>query len=227
MVRVVLLGLGVLAFVVSPATAAIGDWWIVPIHHRDGGGWIEYPGAGYNGTSAWGANTIDGVRRVYWELSEGQPGSESSGAVVPSTVELYTIEFFDPTAGGNGWQPIESQIRGVNGENYPYDDMIPWVGAWGTNHQWIGSEGHDPGGDWEPTGPGPHVPESADYNAGANGIYMWLTRGSWVYAKWDFSWAIDRSWSYLKFTQVTPEPGTLGLLSVAGLALLRRRKKAL
>lgn len=33
--------------------AAIGETWVLPIHHRDGGGWVEHPGAGYAGTSAW------------------------------------------------------------------------------------------------------------------------------------------------------------------------------
>lgn len=203
-----------------PAVAYIGDTYILPIHHRDGGGWVEYPGAGYGGTSAWGASGPDGVRRVYWELS---------GA--PATTELYIIEAFAPTAGGTNWQPIESQFKGVNGETYPMEPLIPWAGAWGTNHQYIGSEG-DLSGTWKATGPGPHTPESADYNAGANGIYMWLTNGSWLYAKWDFGWPINRSWSALRLTQVTgeyiPEPSSLmalvaGLAGLAGVAIRRRR----
>jgi hypothetical protein len=32
---------------------------------------------------------------------------------------------------------------------------------------------------------------------------MWLTRGSWTYAKWDFPFEIDRAWSAIRLTQVT------------------------
>ncbi len=36
---------------------------------------------------------------------------------------------------------------------------------------------------------------------------MWLTAGSWMYAKWDFGFTINRSWSALRLTQVTPIAG--------------------
>ena len=48
------------------------------------------------------------------------------------------------------------------------------------------------------------MPDSDDYNAGPFGFYMWMKAGSWLYAKWDFGDAIDRSWSALRLTQVTP-----------------------
>jgi hypothetical protein len=32
---------------------------------------------------------------------------------------------------------------------------------------------------------------------------MWLTRGAYLYAKWDFSWGIRHTWSALRLTQVT------------------------
>jgi len=210
----------VLVCLAATAMAVPGETWILPIHHRDGGGWTEYPGAGYGGTSAWGANTMDGVRRVYWELS----GTGSMGNAVPGTTELYTIEWFRPTTGNAGWQPIESQIKGVDGETYPMEPLIPWVGAFGTNHQYVGAENGTPGS-WTATGPGPHTPDSADYNAGANGIYMWLGghgSASWLYAKWDYGWAIDHTWSALRLTQITPEPTSL-LLLLLGAPLLRRR----
>ncbi len=201
-------------------SAAPGDVYILPIDHLDGGGWTTLPGAGYNGTNAYSANTIDGVRRVYWS--------------VPNlTQALYLIEWFRPTTGAAGWQPIESQIRGVDGENYPNDPLIPWVGAFGTNHQYIGAENGTPG-TWVSTGSGPHTPESEAYGAGANGKYMWLgghTGNSWLYAKWDYGWAIDHAWSALRLTEVvipTPEPGSLlamgaGLISMAGMAFRRRK----
>lgn len=220
--RKVLVFMAIVAWAATPVLGAVGETWILPIHHRDGGGWIEYPGAGYGGSSAWGASGMDGTRRVYWELS----GIGSLGNPVPSTTELYKIEFFVPLVGNGGWQPIESQIRGVDGEQWPNDTLIPWVGAWGTNHQYVGSE-FPPGtrGSWKATGPGPHTPEGGDYSAGPNGIYMWLgghTSASWLYAKWDFGWSIDRTWSALRVTQV-PEPMSLLLLAFGGTALLRRK----
>jgi len=210
----------VLVCLAATAMAVPGETWILPIHHRDGGGWTEYPGAGYDGTSAWGANTMDGVRRVYWELS----GTGSMGNAVPGTTELYTIEVFGATAGGTAWQPVESQIKGVDGETYPMEPMIPWDGAYGTNHQYVGSDGSNDGA-WHSTGPGPHTPESAAQDAGPGGIYMWLGghgSPSWLYAKWDYGWAIDRSWSALRLTQITPEPTSL-LFLLLGAPLLRRR----
>lgn len=198
------------------AMAAPGDSWILPIHHRDGSGWTEHVGAGYDGASAWSANTTDGTRRVYWEMS---------GAGIPAEVELYTIEFFAPTAGAGNWHPIESQIKGVDGETYPMEPLIPWEGAYDTNHQYIGSEfGEADRGNWKTTGPGPHTPASAEPDATPDGIYMWLKGGSWLYAKWDYGWAIDRSWSALRVTQVTPEPAS-ALLLLLGLPLLRRKSR--
>jgi len=201
------------------ASSAMAASWILPIHHRDGGGWTELPGAGYGGSSAWQASGPDGVRRIYWSL-------EGSG--VPTGTFLYSIEFYAPTQGAGNWQPIESQFNGSAGENWPIEPGIPWAGAYGTNHQWIGSEfTPDKAGTWVTTGPGPHTPESADYNAGPNGTWMWLKENSWLYAKWDFPWSIDRSWSALRIT-IIPEPGTFvalasGLVGLAGFAIRRRK----
>jgi hypothetical protein len=197
--------------------AAPGQSWILPIHHREGGGWTEYSGAGYGGTSAWQGADADPTRRIFWELG---------GAGVPSSIELYAIEFWVPTLGPGMWQPIESQFHGVNGEDWPIETDIPWVGSGGSNHQYIGSDfAAGDAGAWKGTGPGPHTPESEFYNAGSNGTYMWLTEGSWLYAKWDFPFRIDRSWSALRVTQVTPEPTTLALLALGMLIPLRRRRE--
>jgi hypothetical protein len=221
--RRAMLVLAIVGFMAAPTLAAVGESWILPIDHRDGGGWTELPGAGYNGTSAWEASGMDGVRRVYWSLS----GIGSMGNPVPSTTEQYTIEWFAPTTGAQDWQPIESQIKGVDGETFPMEPLIPWAGAYGTNHQYIGTNGA-PGGTWATTGPGPHTPESADYNAGPNGIYMWLggwQSASWLYAKWDYPWSIDHAWSAIKLTQVTPEPISMLLFGLGGLAMLRRKPR--
>ncbi|MGQ9454827.1 MAG: PEP-CTERM sorting domain-containing protein [Armatimonadota bacterium] len=208
----------VLVLLVTVGSAATAQSWILPIHHRDGGGWIECPGAGYNGSSAWKASGADGIRRVYWSL-------EGSG--VPTGTNLYIIEFWVPAGYPNdgGWQPIESQFNGGAGENWPMEPGIPWAGAYGTNHQWIGSEYGPNDSGWKSTGPGPHTPDSPAYNAGAGGTYMWLKETSWLYAKWDFPWDINRCWAELRITLV-PEPSSFVALlaGVPALVLFRRRK---
>ena len=53
---------------------------------------------------------------------------------------------------------------------------------------------------------------------------MWLMKGSWMYAKWDFGWDITRCWSAIRLTQITPEPAS-ALLLLLGAPLLLRRKR--
>ncbi|HOW72504.1 MAG TPA: PEP-CTERM sorting domain-containing protein [Phycisphaerae bacterium] len=112
---------------------------------------------------------------------------------------------------GTAWQPIESSFNGYAGETYPMEPAIPWDGMWGTNHQYVGSDGANTRA-WLATGPGPHTPESAAQNAGANGIYMWLKQGSTLYAKWDFGWDITRAWSAIRLTSV--DTGTSWILPI-------------
>jgi hypothetical protein len=75
-----------------------------------------------------------------------------------------------------------------------------------TNHQYIGSEGEDDGA-WHPIDNngdgGPQAPFNENFNTPPDGEYMWLRAGSWIYAKWDFSFSFDRSWSALRLTQVS------------------------
>ena len=209
--RVVGLSLAILAMAAVPAMAAPGDQWILGINHIDKQGeqpFTTYIGAGYsgpqsNGDSQYVGNAYGfassgavGVNRVYWEL---KGNAVNSGRAVPTTAELYSLEFYGTTeAGHNNWQPVESQYHGIVGEGYPHEPDIPWIGQSGTNHQYLASTGRDDGA-WHPIDNdgqgGPQGPDDASFNAYGDGIYMWLTSGSWLYAKWDFPFPIDRSWS--------------------------------
>lgn len=227
-----------------------GDQWILGFDslqnmYDSTGTTTILPGAGYGGTDAVGhVGSAGDIGRIFWELNGNNDlrvenglyyGTE--GPAVLNTPELYMIEFWDPGVGGNDWQPIESMYHGT-WEDFPMEDDIPWAGQHGTNHQWIGSEaGAATAGQWVSTGPGPQCPDSPDYYASGSSndsLYMWLTQGSRVYAKWDFPWPISRSWSVLRLTQVTvdgviPEPSSLialgsGLLGLAGVVMRRRRR---
>jgi hypothetical protein len=208
-----------LLVIVSPIMAAPGDQWILGIHHVDQQPlFTKYTGAGYSGPQssgsmeyvghAYGRSGAHGQARIYWELSGN---AIESGRPVPTSAQLYSLEFFGTTEfGHNGWQPVESQFRGVAGEMFPHEPLIPWSGAFGTNHQWIGSDGKD-NGEWNALDNngqgGPQAPFDENMDTPPDGIYMWLRRGSWLYAKWDFTFPIDRSWSALRLTQITgPEP---------------------
>ena len=201
------------------AKAFPGDQWILPITQRNNSGaWLAAPGAGYNGTTAYEAIGPDPTTRIYWALTGL---STVNNSPFPITTELYTIEWFQPTSGGEDWQPIEGNLRGnpdIAGSDGLMDSIVPWAGEYGQNHQWIGAQGTDgTPGNWTTTGPGPHTPESADYNAlGDNGLYMWLKAGAYLYAKWDFSFTIDHTWSALRVTQVTATRPVIQSISRSG-----------
>ncbi len=192
------------------ALAAPGDSWILPIDRLDGSFTI-LTGAGYGGSNAVQGTGIDGVRRVWWAMGN-QPG-------MPATKELFTVEFFVPLQGPLNWQPIET--ANVGEAEGAMNAVIPWAGQWGTNHMWLGSE-NGTRGTWKSTGPGPQAPVDATYTAAGNGIYVWLDKDASLYAKWNFGWDIDRAWSALRVTQITPEPAS-ALLLLLGAPLLRRR----
>ena len=187
----------------SPVWGFPGDQWILEIHHTQTGYFPPLAGAGYNGGDALEhIGTSGDSARIYWEMTDQL--SVGTSNPFPSTTELYTIEWFVPTQGAIDWQPIESQFHGSASETFPYDPSIPWAGVDGTSHQYIKADGGTRG-TWAAAGPGPHTPEGSAYNAGGyNGTLMWLTSGSWLYAKWDFPFNIDHTWSALRLTQITP-----------------------
>jgi hypothetical protein len=217
--RVFGLSLALLAVFALRAAAAPGDYWILGIDHIDNAGaFTTYTGAGYSGAMSIGssqfvgnaygrAGVFDSVARIYWKLGGL---SINNGTPVPTETALYSLQFIGtPGTGRYGWQPVESQFGGITGEQYPYDNRILWDGESNTNHQYIAANGANDR-NWHALGPGPHTPSSALHNASGSGTYMWLTAGSWLYAKWQFNIPSDcncnRSWSAILLKQ---EPPTL------------------
>jgi hypothetical protein len=229
--RKAVMGLAVLAMVATPALGAVGDWWTLCIDRVDNEShFTVYPGCGYdcgNGpTDCYRGTGMDGVARLWWNTLNAC--ETSPGAQLPDQAELFTVEYYCCCAecDAGAWQPIEAQFNGYTGDAYPIEPNIPWAGAYGTNHQYEGTEcTPEEAGTWKQAGPGPQAPESADYNAGPSGIYMWMKSGSVLYAKWDFGWDIDRCWDCIRITQVTPEPASALLLLLAAPVLLRRRSR--
>jgi hypothetical protein len=152
---------------------------------------VQYEGNSYGYNKP--GNLGLGINRVWWELSGNAiVGGTASGPAVPTTTELYSVEFF-----GTHFHGIVGEGNDGNPPNPSIDAHIPWQGQFGTNHQWIGGDGKD-NGTWNAMNNngvgGPQAPNSPAFNAPGTGTYM------------DFSFPIDRSWSALRLTQVTPLP---------------------
>ena len=219
--RSVGLSLAIAMMSASSAMAAVGDTWILGIDHIDNAGFFEiFTGAGYSGPQSSGATQYvgnaygrgpggplprDGSARIYWSLS----GLATNGDPLPTTTELYSVKYYGTTSpANNDYDPIEVDFNGPGpGDGQASNDpAIPWAGQFGTNHQWIVANNKTAGA-FSTAGPGPQAPNSAAYNAAGNGSYLWLQSGSWLYAKWDFTFDVRRSWSAIQLTQVTPAIG--------------------
>jgi hypothetical protein len=199
--------------ITAPLYANVGDSWILPIDHLNGS-FTTLPGAGYNGTDAVEGVGVNAYRSIWWKMNS-QPG-------MPSTMELFSVDFFVPTSGGLDWQLLET--ANVGEQEQTYNTVIPWTGLHNINHQELqtGDDGSHRG-QWKAAGPGPQAPASPDYNAGAQGTYVWLDKDAALYAQWDFasSWPVARAWSAIRVTQITPEPASVILL-LLGIPLLKR-----
>src|SRR6185312_15531953 len=108
--RVFGLSLALFALATAQSIAAPGDQWILGIHHIDNQGdkpFTTYTGGGYSGLQSSGAaqyvgnsygynnnGSAVGVNRVYWELSGN---SVNNSTPVPTTTQLYKVEYFATT----------------------------------------------------------------------------------------------------------------------------------
>jgi hypothetical protein len=207
----------VLACVVPALAGVPGQQWILPIDRIDNqGSFTLFAGAGYSGQDVYSRGGTDGVARIWWNFNPADANTN---------VELYTVEAWGNAAGAGGtdWQPIQAVLNGYAGDTFPIEPGIPWAGQFSTNHQWLGG-GVGTRDDWNQHGPGPQAPRDTDFNAPGDGINLWMKKGSVLFAKWDFPFAINRGYSAIRITQVTPEPASLMLL-LLGAPLLRRKSR--
>lgn len=193
--------------------AAMANEWIANVTLQ-GDGWSTVAGAGYNGSDAYSANTMNGVRRANWTFDF---------ADMSTTAFLAEIWVYVPTAGPHGWQPVEVTFNGSASDAWPIEPNIPWYGQYGTNHQYLGNDWNKTG-QWVKCGMGPQGPTDSDYYASGNGDKVWVKKGSTLYTKWDFGWAIGNTVSAVKLVTV-PEPSSLIALLAGVPALLMFRRK--
>ena len=150
--RRLVLSFAIVAMAALPSMAAPGDQWILGIHHIDH---VRPSVHDIYGCRIFRAAILrvirstsvilryceygaDGINRVWWELSGNAiVGGQPVGNPVPTTTELYKVELYGTPDGGHNsdYQPIEVAFHGIVARVYPTDPDIPWVGAFGTNHQ--------------------------------------------------------------------------------------------
>jgi hypothetical protein len=182
--------------------AADARSWIIENYQLQDSPFYEVIGGGYNGAN-YHYSTGKGIQRCYWQFDFPD---------VSSRPALYFVEQWAPSvmpAGVTGWDwlPIEVNFSGRDGEPWPLNNSIPWSGQYGQNHQWIGLDLPSSLGAFQATGPGPQAPASASCGAAGNGLFMWMRKGSWLYTKWDFTFAsMTHPVTALRITEVNPPP---------------------
>lgn len=198
--------------------------WIIENYQLQDGPFSEVQGGNFGGGNYhWSSSSGHGIQRAFWKFDFPD---------VPAEPRLYLVEQWVPdvmpdgVTSWTGFQPIEVTFRTDCNDceegqgntcfqgNCAYWDYIPWKGQFGTNHQWIKVDeqgfNQPPLGRWEPTGPGPQAPDGDDCDAWGDGpqsIFLWMQRGSTLYKKWTFPWAITAPVTALRITEVSePDP---------------------
>jgi len=152
----------------------------------------DFDGRGYKYSSGGAGN----IQRAWWELSVENCIPVGHSDLFPVKPALYHVFQWSPSVMPEGitywdWLPIECNINGREANeqgpglwNIPF---IPWSGAYGQNHQWIGMDfPYGVGGVWIQAGPGPQAPANPTCAAPGNGLHMWMKRNSALWTKWDF-----------------------------------------
>lgn len=199
-----------MVLLVALSGAAMANAWIVGAPTEfNGNNWVTQTGAGYNGGDAYSHNgTAGDIARAYWQFDF----SDMSDAAFLANVWVYI-----PTAGTmTGYQPVEVLYSGAD------ENGNPWAGQYGTNHQWIAKDWNSgAAGSWMQLGPGPQTPDG--------GSQVYVKKGSKLFVKFDFPWAINNTVSAVALTtngdSPVPEPSSLVALlaGLPALAIFRKR----
>lgn len=200
--------------------------WIIQPDSRQGGGWVDLTSGNYNNAPWYYGSGFDGVRRGFWKF-DTPFAVGSSEEPPPDEPRLYYIEQWVPALpqGVSAWEwlPIEVNYNSKDTEPWPNNPAIPWGGAFGQNHQWIGMDLNDPANTFEQAGPGPQAPRTAACSTPGDGQHVWMRRGSWLYTKWDFPFgSMTHAITALRITEVEEyAPVQCGPVSAEGFVDLR------
>lgn len=217
----------------ASSASAQRQWIVFPSPSLyEGDKWVIVTGGDYDGRDYYyydNSGQAEGVMRGYWDLT-----AENCIPVAPNTdlfpvkPGMYAVEQWAPSVNPGvtwTWFNIEVTFDGPgSGEEATQNLFIPWNGAWGTNHQWMGMEFPGLLGQWKQGGPGPQVPEDPTcdaYGGGPTSLQMWMKRGSTLYVKWNYGWPVVAPITAIRLTEIYSDDATCGTPTLGGSVDLR------
>jgi len=162
--------------------------------------------------------TMNTVRVSLAAATDSQGRIYAIGGVTDGTPRnMNTVERFDPSNPGLGWQYVASfnstSLRGELTSAVTDSEGLIWMIGGGGIPQFADVEIYDPATDTWSFGP--------SLNQARNGLGSVLGDSGLIYAIGG-----GTTNNPMPVVEVIPEPATLGLLGLSGLALLRRRRRS-
>jgi uncharacterized protein (TIGR03382 family) len=173
----------------------------------------DYDGGSYYFVNDWGNNESASARMNY------------ALPPLPAGEHIYNVYAWNPTANSSQWHIVNVNSDGADSAGS--SPNISWTGLFGTNAQWLQYPADSPTipmGAWVKLGPGPQSDPAAD---GGSGVYMNPAAGSpSVYVKYQPWYNGAIAFGAIRVVEV-PEPATLAIGGLSGLALLGARRRFL